>query len=184
MKIIRPKRQVKWLKLNNEKQIDLIMQQIKKQKFNWILLGLIFIIFLFVRFHQLEIRTVFGCDQANNAWVAKSIIVDHQFPLLGMVAKASTGFYIGPAYYYLISIFYWIFNLDPIASGVFAGATAIFTFFTIFYISKKIFSFQIALMTIFIYTFSNYLIRADRIQWPVNLIVPVSLIIFYALFKI
>lgn len=145
---------------------------------------LLFLTHIFFRFYDLENRTLFEWDQVDNAWAAKTIIVDHKLPLAGPAVKQNTGFFLGPAYYYLITPFYWLFNLDPIASGIFAGIVSILTFFVIFYITKKLFSFNIALISIFVHTFSLYIIQQDRIQWNVNFIEPVSLTIFYALYMV
>src|SRR6266568_2669914 len=112
----------------------------------WIILFLIFGLELFLRFYQIEERNPFGSDQVDNAWAAKNLIVNHRVPLVGMVAKGNSGFYIGPVYYYLISIVYWLTNLDPIASGIFAGITGIFTFWVIFFVTRKLFSFSTALI--------------------------------------
>lgn len=150
---------------------------------SFVLFFFIFIALLFLRFYQLDLRNAFGWDQVDNAWVSKRLIVDHKFPLIGMVAKQNSGVYIGPAYYYFAAFFYWIFNLNPIASGVIAGATSIFTFFIIYYIVKKLFSTEVALIAVFINTVSFFGIAFDRVQWPVNFIPGVSLIIFYALYK-
>jgi 4-amino-4-deoxy-L-arabinose transferase-like glycosyltransferase len=155
------------------------------KKNNWlIILFILFIAHIFFRFYLLQERLNFNWDQVDNAWAAKRIIVDHKFPLLGMVAKANSGIYIGPLYYYLIAIIYWIFGLNPIASGVMAGLTSIFTFFVIFYIVKKLFSNKVALIAVGILTFSYFIIAGDRSQWPVNLIAPVSALVFYFLYKV
>ncbi len=150
----------------------------------FILVLLISICELFLRFHQMDVKNPFGYDQVDNAWAAKNLIVNHQWPLVGMVAKGNSGMYIGPFYYYLISIFYWIFNLNPIASAVFAGVTSIFTFWVIFYISRKLFSTEVAIFAVFINTFFLPAIMFDRVQWPVNLIPSISYLIFYVLFRI
>lgn len=149
-----------------------------------ILFLIVFIVFLFLRFFQLDSRSPFGWDQVDNAWVSKNIIVNHEFPLVGMVAKQSSGIFIGTAYYYMIAFFYWIFNLNPIASGVFAGVTSIFTFLVLFYVTKKIFSVGVALIAVFINTVAFSGIVFDRLQWPVNFIPAISLIIFYSIYKI
>lgn len=149
-----------------------------------IALLLVFIAHIFFRFYLLEERLHFNWDQVDNAWVAKSIIIDHNYPLQGMVAKLNSGFHIGPLYYYLIAFFYWIFNLNPIASAFFAGATSILTFFILFYIVKKLFSYNVALIAVIIHTVSYFIISSDRSQWPVNFIVPVSLVIFYSLYNV
>jgi len=132
----------------------------------------------------MDLRNPFGYDQFDNAWAAKKIVVDHYFPLVGMVAKADSGIYIGPAYYYLISIFYWLTNLNPIASSLFAGVTSIFTFWVIFYFIKKLTNTQVAIIAVVINTFSYMAIVFDRVQWPVDFIPSMSLIIFYLLYKV
>lgn len=144
----------------------------------------IFIILLFLRFYDIETKSSFGWDQVNNAWAAQKIIVNHDFPLLGFQAKFNSGIYIGPLYYYLIAIVYYLTNLDPIASGIFAGVTSIFTFFVLFYITKKLFSFNTALIAAFINTVGFFGIMFDRIQGPINFIPSISLIIFYSLYQI
>lgn len=145
---------------------------------------LLLISFIFLRFWHLGERNIFAWDQLDNAWVAKTMIVDHRFPLNGMVAKASTGFYIGPVYYYLITPFYLFFDLDPIASGIFAGLSAIVFFLTLFLVMKKLFSLKITFLAIFLNTFSFAAIEADRLQWPVNFLPLASLLIFYFLYKL
>lgn len=154
------------------------------KKIFWLLFSLILLLFIFLRFYQFEIRNPFGWDQVDNAWAAKNILIDHKLLLTGMQAKLNSGIFIGPAYYYLIAPFYWLFNLDPIASGIFAGLTSLLTFFVIYHIIKKLFSQQVALIAILIQTVSLSVIKFDRVQWPVNFIPPVSLIIFYSLYQI
>lgn len=154
-----------------------------KNKFLIVVL-IIFILELFLRFYQIDQRSPFGYDQVDNAWAAKNIIVDHSFPLVGFVAKGNSGIYIGPLYYYLISIVYFIFDLNPISSGVFAGITSIFTFWSIFYVVKKLFSWKIATIAVFINTIAFNAIMFDRVQTPVNFIPGISILIFYLLYKV
>lgn len=156
---------------------------IKNNK-KWLLLFVLFLLSIFLRFYDIETKSPFGWDQLNNAWAAQKIIVNHDFPLLGFEGKGNSGIYIGPLYYYLISIAYFLTNLDPIASGIFAGITSIFTFFVLFYFTKKLFSFNIALIAVFINTVGFFGIMSDRIQGPINFIPSISLIIFYSLYQI
>ncbi len=149
-----------------------------------ILILVIFLFELFLRFYDLGGKNPFGWDQVDNAWAAMNIIVNHKFPLVGMIAKTNSGIYIGPFYYYLIAIAYWITNLNPVASGIFAGLTSIFTFWVILYVSRKLFSVEVAIIAVFINTFLMSAIIFDRVQWPVNFMPSISLLIFYLLFRI
>ncbi|MGH7245306.1 MAG: ArnT family glycosyltransferase, partial [Candidatus Levyibacteriota bacterium] len=144
---------------------------------------IIFLVFLYLRFSNLG-SNPFGYDQSDNAWAAKNIIDEHRIPLLGMVAKEDSGFYIGPFYYYVLAIVYWIFNLDPIASAVFAGLSAVFSVCILFFVAKKLFSTKVAFIAMIIQTVAFAAIQFDRVQWPVNFIPPVSLLIFYYLYNV
>lgn len=151
------------------------------------LLLIVFVIFLFelfLRTYQFNLKNPFGYDQVDNAWAAMNLIVNHEFPLVGMVAKANSGIYIGPAYYYIVAFFYWIFNLHPMASLALSVVTGIFTFWVIFYISKKLFSMEFAIIAVLINTFNFKTILFDGIQWPVQLLPAISFIIFYLLYKV
>lgn len=154
-----------------------------RHKILLIFLSLLFL-HIFLRFYQLEERGQFTWDQVDFAWVAKGMIEDGKFPLKGVAIKQNTGAYIGPLYHYLIAPFYYVFNLDPRASLIFAGITSIFTFFIIFVCTLKLFNKNVALVAVFIHTISFFIIGFDRIQWTVNFIAPVSYVIFYALYNV
>lgn len=149
----------------------------------WVIFLSILIIHSFFRFYQLGTRSPFGWDQVDNAWAAQNIIVNHKFPLLGFQAKFSSGIFIGPLYYYLIAPFYFLTGLDPVASGIFAGLTSLFTLLVIFVVIRKIFSDEVALIACLIWAVSSSSINFDRVQGPVNFIPSFSLLIFYFLYK-
>jgi 4-amino-4-deoxy-L-arabinose transferase-like glycosyltransferase len=144
----------------------------------------IFALELFTRTYQLNLKNPFGYDQVDNAWAAKNIIVNHWYPLVGMVAKADSGIYIGPVYYYFVAFFYWIFNLNPMAIWAIAVVTDVVTFWVLYYIIKKLFNPTVAIIALIINTFSLGIIIFDGIQWPVQFLPIVSLIIFYLLYKV
>jgi 4-amino-4-deoxy-L-arabinose transferase-like glycosyltransferase len=144
----------------------------------------LFLVHIFFMFYNLEKWATFGWDQVDNAWAAMRILVGHNYPLLGMVAKQNSGLYIGPFYYYLVAAFYFFTRLDPIASPILAGCTALFSYWIIYVVSRRLFNIKVALVSCFIYTFSYFIINAERNQWPVNFIAPVGLLVFYFLYKV
>lgn len=145
---------------------------------------IIFGFHLFFRFFQLESYASLGWDQVDSAWAAKSIVVDHNFILQGPVAKGNTGIYMGPLYYYLISIVYYFTGMDPIASPIFAGLTATFNAVVVYWVTKKLFNRNVALIALFINTFSISVMHRDHIQNAIQFIVPVSYLIFYFLYRV
>ena len=148
-----------------------------------LVLGIMFLSF-FLRIYEIESRSPFGWDQIDNAWKAKNIIVNNEFPLLGMQAKGSSGIFIGPFYYYFVAIFYFITNLDPIASGIIAGVSGLFSMIVLYLIVKKIFSTGIAVIALVLNGFTVSVIMFERVQWPVNFIPIIGLLIFFSLYKI
>lgn len=150
----------------------------------YIPIGLLFAIFLFFRFYHLEARATIAWDQMDNAWAAVRILRNHTYPLVGMMAKLNSGIVIGPAYYYIVAIFYALTRYDPIASPILAGCTSIVLFFVLYALAKRLHGKVTALISVFLYTFSYLYIKADRIQWPVNFIPILSLIIFYSLYMV
>lgn len=156
---------------------------VKRNKWN-IILVFIFLLHIFLRLYLLFQRANFGWDQIDSAWAAKNIIVDKHFIVNGPVAKGNSGIYVGPFYFYLISIFYFFTNLDPIASPIFQSTLSILNLLILFYVTKKIFSSQIALIASIINVFSVTVMNADRVQSAYYLIVPISYLIFYTLYKI
>ncbi len=149
----------------------------------FIVLGLI-IIGAFFRFYQLDSRMQFNWDQIRDAWVMKDIIDDNKFPLLGPVAKGTSGFYIGPSYYYLLSPFYIFTNLDPIASGIFVGVVSIVTLIILYEVVKRTFSIWVAIISLAFYAFSIHAIGFDRIPWSVAFLPLLSIGIFYFLLRL
>ncbi len=139
---------------------------------------------IFFRFYKLFERASLGWDQVDSAWAAKSILVDKNYWLKGPVVKGNSGIYMGPLYYYLITPFYALTNLDPIASAIFAGITSIISFFVLYFVTQKIFDSRVALIAAFINTFSVAVMSWDRVPSAANFIVPISYVIFYFLYKV
>lgn len=160
---------------------SLILKKLFLNKENALLL-LLFAVFLFTRFYQLGSRMSFGFDQVQGAWASKQILVDHSFPLLGPVAKASGEFSVGPFYYYGLALFYLIFNLNPIASAVFAVFASILTFWILFLCIKDLFNFETAFIAVILDTISYILM--DRTDWNASFIVLISMLIFYLSYEI
>lgn len=147
---------------------------------------LVFILacFTFLRFWDIEGRMQFTWDQVQNAWVMKDMIVDGKLPLEGMVAKLNSGFYIGPAYYYLLVPFYLMFNLDPVAAGVFAGVVAVASVVVFYVLVRALFSPGTAIVAIAIYAFSSHIIVRDRIAWPVIFLPVLATVTYYVLVRL
>lgn len=160
------------------------MKKLFKNKLNLFTFILILVIFIFLRIYQIEEKNQFHIDQVNDAWIVKNFIVDGKIPLLGTQARLNSGIFMGPLYYYYLSSFYFLTNLDPVAIGFSSAVAGLITLVAMFFVSQKLFSTKLALLSIALYTVSYAVISGDRIQWTVNFLVPVSILIFYSLYKV
>lgn len=148
-----------------------------------LILALILVTHIFLRFYLLKEKSNLTWDQVDSAWAAKSIIVDKHFLINGPVAKGNSGIYMGPIYFYLITIFYFFTNLDPIASPIFQGVLSILNLLVVYIVTKKLFGEKVAIIASIINTFSLVVMNSDRVQSGYYLIVPISYVIFYLLYK-
>lgn len=147
----------------------------------YVLVVFIILVGAFFRFYELDQRMQFTWDQVRTAWVMKDIIDDGRLPFLGVAAKADSGFYLGPIYYYLLVPFYIMTNLDPIAEGIFVGIVSLVSQVALFFIIKKLFSIRVSLVYLFISSVSLHVISSDRIPWNVSLLPLLSGLVFFFL---
>jgi len=167
-----------------KKLLQFLFGYFERNRFYLFLFVFLLVLHVFLRFFELEARMQFTWDQVRDAWVMKDMIVDGKFPLLGTVAKGNSGFFTGPAYYYLLAPFYLMTNLDPIAAGIFSGVVSTVTFLALYIITKKIFSHGVALCATFLYTVSSSANTFDRVPWNVIFIPFVSLLMLYFLYEL
>ena len=122
---------------------------------------------LALRLYQLEQRADFGFDQEVAAWWVRNLLVDHKFSLIGQEISVG-GVYIGPFFYYFLSLFYYLFRLDPVAGNIMVTATSLLTMILIYCLSRRLFDQKTAVVSLFLYAISYRLIIYDRIVAPSN----------------
>ncbi len=137
----------------------------------------------FLRLFRLQEFTVFLSDQGRDALIVKDIVTLHHFPLIG--APTSIGqVFLGPAYYYLVAPFLFLFNFNPVglvygvAIYVLLGAIACYL------IIKKEIGLQVALIFSFLVLFSSVQIELSRFSWNPNLLPLSAFFSLYFLYKL
>lgn len=169
------------MKKHTEKHVP-ILQQLKQRRVILLFFCILFLNVL-LRFYQLEQLLGLGWDQVRDAWAMQDILINGNLPLLG--PRTGIGhFFLGPAYYYLLVPFYYLFHLDPIAGGYFAGMVSCLTLCVLFLVTRKIFSDRVALISCFLYAVSSSMIIHDRVPWNVDFVPFTALTIYYSLYAI
>lgn len=156
-----------------------------KKYFNSTFAILLIILFLglFFRTFKLEIFYSFGHDQDLSAWIAKDIIVDHHIRLIGQETSI-LGLFVGPLFYYLIAISFWIFNMNPLSGAAVTTFLGLLTIISIYWIFDKLFNKNVGLIGAFLYSVSPGAIFLDRWVVPTQPTILWSVWFLYILFSI
>ena len=112
-------------------------------------LSLILILHLFLRLYHAEANLGFGHDEDLGGWIAKDIIADHNFRLIGQETSID-GLFIGPLFYYLQAGYFALFNMDPIGGLYLTLTISVITFFSIYYVFRRFFGLNTALTGVFL----------------------------------
>lgn len=125
------------------------------------LLILIIILGFFLRTWRYEYFFGFGHDQDLFSWIAKDIVIDHHFRLIGQETSIS-GVFVGPLFYYLISLFFYIFHMDPRSANLLTTLVSVATIISFYYVVGKFFGKTSGLISAFIYSSSLGIAFFDR----------------------
>lgn len=126
-----------------------------------IILLLILLLGLLLRVYKLEIFYPFGHDQDLSAWIAKDIIVDHHFRLIGQETSV-LGIFIGPLFYYLVAGSFAIFKMNPLSGAFVTTTISLLTIISIYWVFNKFFGKHVGLIGSLLYAIAPGTILGDR----------------------
>ncbi len=142
----------------------------KKLVVEIILLILIFSLFSFLRFYNLDKRIIFDWDQEYLSNFLKRIIVDRDLILIGHRATSETGFFFGPYFEYLFVPFYLISKMHPSGLILFVYLINIIFFAFSYFLIRKLFNMPIALAFLAFWAGNYLFIVYDTTVWAPILI--------------
>lgn len=126
-------------------------------------LTLIFILglALFLRVYRAHILTGFYFDQGRDAKIIWDLIHNHRFFLIGPTTGIE-GIFLGPAYYYLITPFYFLGSGNPVAPAVGLALMCVAGIYMTYLIALKYFNANTALLAALLMATSLELVQAHR----------------------
>ena len=145
------------------------------------LMGII-VLGVVLRLIKLEQLFHFTYDEEIFAFVGKRMFINGHLPLIGGVTPMHV--HVAPYFYWLSGILLFISQLNPIGWGIIAALLSGITMIVLFKLAKSFFNKKIALITVFLYSFSFYQNIFDRHYWGLVFDGLVSLISIYCLFQI
>lgn len=147
------------------------------------LLVLIFILFAFFRFYNLDKRIIFDWDQEQYSYQIKNIIQNKDLTLLGPRVQSDKGFFLGPYFTYSLVPFYLVSRLHPSALLYFIILYNLLFFAISFFVIKKMFGTVHALSFLSLWSIAYLLVGYDTVPWN-PIFIPLGVVITWmALFK-
>jgi len=145
------------------------------------IVGLIILtgLYLFLRIYKFEEKTAFGLDQGLQLLESYKIIEYKKVPLIGPETSKTflgKGFFIGPQYYYVLTILGILTKWNPISIDLILLFIELgfFLYFTI-WIQKKYGTIE-ALTVFGFITFSKYFIMHSRFFWNPHFLLPLGIL--------
>lgn len=138
---------------------------------------------LFFRIYKLEIFYPWGHDQDLFAWIAKDILIDHHFRLIGQETSI-IGVFIGPLFYYLVAVSFALFNMNPLSAALVTTIVSLATIVSIYWVFNKFFGRSVGLIGTFLYAISPGTVFLDRWVVPTQPTILWSVWFLYVLLSI
>lgn len=157
--------------------------ELKNQRKVFILLISVLILATFLRFYKLSEYMTFLGDEGRDAIVVKKILVDRHIPLIGPPTSVGN-IYLGPLYYYMMTLPMAIFYLNPVAAAGMNAVLGVLTVAFIYYLGKIWFSRLSGLIAAYLYAISPVTIIYSRSSWNPNPAPFFSLIVMFSLYKL
>lgn len=150
---------------NFNKWLNSIKKELKAHPVNYLILGLVLILALFIRIYRVGDLLGFYFDQGRDAMVIWRLWHEGKPFLIGPVTGLA-GIFLGPFYYYLIAPFYLISKGDPVLPAVFLAFLATCAIYVLYYLGWKVHSRTTGLIAAIIASFSYYIVLSGR--WLAN----------------
>lgn len=135
----------------------------------------------FMRLYRIDEYLTFLGDEGRDALVVYGIL-HGDLTLLGPTMSVG-GFFLGPAYYYFMAPFLWLFNYSPVGPAVMVAIFSITTTFFIYKVGSEFFGKSAGLVAASLFAISPLVIGYSRSSWNPNLMPFFSLSIMYLLYK-
>lgn len=135
-----------------------------QNKFYLIFGAILIVLAFFLRVWRIDQLLWFFYDQGRDALVISEILQGN-FTLIGPTTGIE-GIFLGPFYYYFLSIGYLIGGGNPWIASIYHSFMGVLGFIVVFYIAKNYFDIKVALTFLILVTFSYNEIISNR--WMAN----------------
>lgn len=153
-----------------------------KRNYILILIFLIFLSGLSLRLNSISYMSFIG-DQGWFYLSARDALVNTNIPLVGITAS-HTWVHQGPFWTYILSIIFFLTKYNPLAPGYFTAVFDALTIILIYWVSSRLFSTKVAVLSSIIYAFSPILIIFSKMPYHTSPIPLFTLLFFFFICKL
>jgi hypothetical protein len=127
---------------------------------------------------------IFGYDQGKHWLAAKSIVIDHKFPLIGDEVGGARGFFQGSGWFYLLAIPFIVFNGNPYGAIMLMFFLGMATVLSALWVFSRSFGTTKAISIAGCLAIAPILIEISRFAWPPYVIAPLSIFYLYSIYRV
>ncbi|MEK7111399.1 MAG: hypothetical protein AAB856_02275, partial [Patescibacteria group bacterium] len=135
-----------------------------------------------IRFWRIAELGYFMLDEERDAFLVRRMLVDHRPLLIGGAIPG--GINVGPLFFYISSIPYFLSNLNPLGPAYAAALVGILSVAAVYFIGRKLFDGRIAILATVFSGFSLLNIIYHRPWWPLTMSQLVVLIVYLSLWNL
>lgn len=128
-----------------------------------------------------EYMTFLG-DEGRDAIIVRRFLENFDLFLIGPGTSVGD-MYLGPLYYYFISLGLWVSNFSPVGPSVQIALFGVLTVGLVWFIGRKLFGRVAGNLAAFLYAISPTVIVFSRSSWNPNIMPFMSLVMVYSLWK-
>lgn len=143
---------------------------------------IILVVSLGIRLYNFEPHLTFLGDQGRDAIIIKRIVTLEHLPLVGPPTSIGQVF-LGPFYYYLVAPFLWLWNFSPVGLGYGVLILSILGTIVGTMIVGKYLGKWVALIFLYLISFSAVNIAFSRFSWNPNLLPIFSFFTLYYFYQ-
>lgn len=151
------------------------------------ILFLFALFFFLLRLYNLEKLVNFSGDQGEHLLGLYKIFQERRIQLIGPLDTSKIiegrGFFIGPAYYYVLLPILVYFKWNPLAGSYFLVFLSFLGGLILFLLTKEAFDIETGILALFIYCFSPITVEYSRFIWNPNFFLLISPLFAYCIFR-
>lgn len=148
-----------------------------------ILIVVILILAFFLRVDRLDELMVFYHDMGLFYLPAKEMFTNGIIPLVGP-ETSHPWIHHGPLWIYVLGFILWLFNFNPIVPAYFIAILGVLTILLFYYVLKKMFGVEVAILTSILYATSPFMVINSRFAYHTSPIPILVILLFYFTYKL